>query len=513
MPDDETLWYEAVSEAFGVPGEVPLRLKPNVQGRLGDLWRAYGASEDTPDEDVAMEAFLDEAHTALLALWAESIDVVDAMPGGPEVVAVPKAATTAPVPLAEAHRHLGLVLEGVRGVRGVGVGERKLLVYVEREADLAEVPEEMAGWPVEVAPAEPPVLYRVAAGGYTRVVMFDFDGTLFNSQEVSPEWWDRPGEYSWGLDPLSLEPPCVPEHPGAAYWNERVVQAAHDASADPRTYVVLITGRTSAHEPRIRELLAQRGIRPDALYFNSGVNAAAFKKRIFGTLLVRLPYAQSLAIWENENQDAYSAFVRQLSERLEREIRVEVNHVRERHMPALCGPEDFQARVASTSPRGVGLFIPLPDEVASQFPSLGGAAPHVTLLYVGAVPRDREDGLVAVVHGVLSEERGPVKACLGEVDSFVHPEADRTVWYSRVRFSRDVATLRDRLRSAIEAAGFRVQDRSPLTWFPHVTLAYLDGVGSRYEGPTPKGAWSFDAVEVWGTSRPVEVALGAARSE
>jgi len=185
-----------------------------------------------------------------------------------------------------------------------------------------------------------------AAGNYTRIVMFDFDGTLFRSDEATPSWWAKPGAYSWGSDPRSLDEPCVPSRPGAAYWNSHVVAAARQATRDPTTFVILVTGRVKGHEPRIRELLGQAGISVDALRYNPGMNAATFKKKVFSSLIVTYPYVDRLEVWENENMSVYEGWIRRVSETLDRNISIEVFPVREVHIPAACGPEDF-ARVAS----------------------------------------------------------------------------------------------------------------------------------------------------------------------
>lgn len=181
----------------------------------------------------------------------------------------------------------------------------------------------------------------------TRITMFDFDGTLFRSDDHPPAWWKVPGEFSWGIDSRSLDEPCVPARPGAMYWNSHVVAAARDSSRNQNDYCVLITGRIAKHERRIKELLGQVGIRPDGMYFNPGMSASAFKKKVFSALVVSHPYVDSLAIWENENEEVYRAWVERVSDTLGREIRLEVNPVHEVQIPASCGPEDFQARMAA----------------------------------------------------------------------------------------------------------------------------------------------------------------------
>mgnify|MGYP000851862646 CR=1 FL=1 len=166
----------------------------------------------------------------------------------------------------------------------------------------------------------------------------------------------------------------------------------------------------------------------------------------------------------------------------------------------------------------VGFFIPLPKELAEQFPSLGDedrSPPHVTLLYVGKVPKSREAEFIAVSKAALAKQPGPVIATLGEPDYFVHPDKDRRVWYSRVTFSNDLAEVRDRLWLALEDAGFTVGHSFPLASFPHVTLAYVPGAHSheRWDGPVPTGAWTFDSLEVWGMSKDVEVPLGTYQAQ
>lgn len=166
----------------------------------------------------------------------------------------------------------------------------------------------------------------------------------------------------------------------------------------------------------------------------------------------------------------------------------------------------------------VGLFFPLPPGLASQFSSLGEAddsPPHVTLLYVGEVTREREELFVSVVSSVLARQASPLVAWLGEPDCFVQPANDLRVWHSRVYFSKDVAEVRDRTWLALEDAGFQVQHAFPLAFEPHVTLAYRPGAHSKepWRGPVPRGSWEIGSVAVWGISRPVEVMFGTYEPE
>ena len=185
------------------------------------------------------------------------------------------------------------------------------------------------------------------------------------------------------------------------------------------------------------------------------------------------------------------------------------------HVGSALWPEGV-LRTAKTTGDGksVGFFLPVPDELAAQFPSLGKedtSPPHVTLLYVGEVPKAREKEFISVATEALAKQPGPVIATIGAPDFFVHPEENRRVWYSAVTFSKDVAELRDRLWLALEGAGFTVEDARPLAYTPHITLAYVNGEAhehSAWKGNVPGGAWSFDSVAVWGLTKDVEVFLG-----
>jgi len=157
----------------------------------------------------------------------------------------------------------------------------------------------------------------------------------------------------------------------------------------------------------------------------------------------------------------------------------------------------------------VGLFIPLPGDLASQFPDLGSndqSVPHSTFLFVGSVPQGREERLLEVVRGVLAELSGPVRAQLAsDIEYFVHPAKQRRVAVLPVRFSHDLAAIRWKLRDALVDDGFDVDDSFPLIYRPHVTLEYLNDLDETYVGTVPSGGWSLNGIEVWGLPRVVEV--------
>lgn len=160
----------------------------------------------------------------------------------------------------------------------------------------------------------------------------------------------------------------------------------------------------------------------------------------------------------------------------------------------------------------VGLFIPLPDELAKEFPSLkpeDDSPPHCTLSYIGDVPKKMHDEVLATIDQICASFNGPVKASLGQLDYFKHPDKDRTVAILPVRFDRDIAGLRYRIYVAMRDLGLNPPEYSPLVYNAHVTLAYLPGLDAQYKGVIPQGSWLFDSVEVWGMPKLQTIYFGA----
>jgi hypothetical protein len=184
---------------------------------------------------------------------------------------------------------------------------------------------------------------------YWRLSMFDFDGTLFRSWEATPEWWTEPGQFSFFIRPESLDEPCIPGHPGSAYWIKNAVSGAKEATSDSGTLAVLITGRVKVHAPRVKEVLNQVGIRFDDSYFNPGMSASSFKKNVLTDLITANPSITQVEIWENENQKVYKAHVESIAASTGRNIEAIVHSIHVPPIPLVCEALDFgmAARVAS----------------------------------------------------------------------------------------------------------------------------------------------------------------------
>lgn len=157
---------------------------------------------------------------------------------------------------------------------------------------------------------------------------------------------------------------------------------------------------------------------------------------------------------------------------------------------------------------GVGLFFPLPKDLASQFPTKeeDTSPPHVTFLYVGGVPKARQQEFLGVLERAFLDVDKEVSASLDGLDCFVNPPKGKVV-FSRIRFSRDLSNLRDRVKASLEEAGFEVGDHFP-RYNPHTTIEYLEDLQGVWKGVPPVGSWNFNSVDVWGLPKRYVIPFG-----
>ena len=167
------------------------------------------------------------------------------------------------------------------------------------------------------------------------------------------------GPYSFFVQPESLDEPCVPDNPSSEYWINEVVKKAQRDTRDRDVMVILVTGRVAIHAPRIKELLGQKGIRPDAFYFNPGMNAAAFKSGVLKTNLVGFNSVDRVDVYENENISAYESVLTRAAEATGRDIEVVMHGYHEKPVPLSCGPKDFgiEGRTATMVERWGRLLV------------------------------------------------------------------------------------------------------------------------------------------------------------
>jgi hypothetical protein len=164
-----------------------------------------------------------------------------------------------------------------------------------------------------------------------RLVIFDFDGTLFRSP-LKPEEWPE-GKGWWGR-PESLDEPCVPAYPDPDWWVPEVVEEARGAIDDPDVHAVLLTGRLKKKfTDRIDDLLAQATLDFDEVLLTHGKGGTiGFKLRALERLLEERPEIRMVTIWDDREDH-----VQPISELLDGAgVPYEIKLVEKASRPALC---------------------------------------------------------------------------------------------------------------------------------------------------------------------------------
>jgi hypothetical protein len=128
--------------------------------------------------------------------------------------------------------------------------------------------------------------------------VYDFDNTLFRSP-LKPQGW----ETSWWADDESLNPPCVPHHPGDEWWVPSTVAQAKKSIQDPNVWAVVLTGRSESSGSfryRVPELLRQKGLSFDQVFLKvGGGSTEAYKIKVLLGLLRKHPGIEIVHIYED----------------------------------------------------------------------------------------------------------------------------------------------------------------------------------------------------------------------
>lgn len=146
----------------------------------------------------------------------------------------------------------------------------------------------------------------------------------------------------------------------------------------------------------------------------------------------------------------------------------------------------------------VGLFLPLPERLARQYPPEGKAGedtspPHLTLVYIG----DVDDGKVEELREVLSrivQAVPPMDLRLLPPTTFQNEEG-QTILHSPVA-GPQLEQAHNALKGALQRRGFDVKHYDEFK--PHVTIEYIDpGERSKFRYLAPQGRWRADSVGFW----------------
>lgn len=131
----------------------------------------------------------------------------------------------------------------------------------------------------------------------SKLSVFDFDGTIFRSP--SQPFWYR-GNSWWG-DPISLNPPVVPERPNDEYWVTDTVSKAKLEINKNDTLAVLITGRRNKFfSYRVQELIKQKELKFDAVYFSEDDNEM-FKIGVINSILRKHNFDE-IEFWDDNSR-------------------------------------------------------------------------------------------------------------------------------------------------------------------------------------------------------------------
>lgn len=178
---------------------------------------------------------------------------------------------------------------------------------------------------------------------------------------------------------------------------------------------------------------------------------------------------------------------------------------REAATPAMAA-ELTRASEAASGER-VGVFVRLPSSLASLWPiGLRGddrSAPHVTLLYVGAVARESFDLVERAVRDAVAWV-APFRCVVETYGEFGTPTGELVA--AMIPDAPQLAEIAAVVKHGLERSNVKmVEQHAPFR--PHATLAVLHG-DAEYDGPRPAGEFVVESVEVWGLDREVVIKLG-----
>lgn len=140
------------------------------------------------------------------------------------------------------------------------------------------------------------------------------------------------------------------------------------------------------------------------------------------------------------------------------------------------------------------MVLPIPEALAKGFApkEQDSSPPHVTVLYIGAVPRARFAELEDIIRDVAGDH-DPLPLKFREGVEYFENDEGQTIANKGID-GQGLTRLHQDLRREVEAAGFEIEHHDG--FIAHATLAYLDG--PEYQGECPEGAWTARTIELWG---------------
>lgn len=133
----------------------------------------------------------------------------------------------------------------------------------------------------------------------TKLNVFDFDGTLFNSPEPPSDWKKSPG--SWYYELISLSEKLIGD--GSGFWNLSVVSATKECFADDKSLTILLTGRNERNfDEIVKELIGSAGLDFDYVKLNPGGNTEKFKINEVKKILESNYRIKTIEFWDDNDE-------------------------------------------------------------------------------------------------------------------------------------------------------------------------------------------------------------------
>lgn len=154
----------------------------------------------------------------------------------------------------------------------------------------------------------------------------------------------------------------------------------------------------------------------------------------------------------------------------------------------------------------VGVFTPLPPELAKKFPDLSedDSVPHITVLYLGDQTKADEKKILKAAKAVAKEFKS-FECKLNGLGYFDKNKNGQKIAFTKV-VSKALHNLREKLVKMMKAEGVKWKDSYP-GYKPHVTLQYLDDPSQEFDGEVPNGSWTCEKIAVWGFDRKHSISL------
>lgn len=159
---------------------------------------------------------------------------------------------------------------------------------------------------------------------YDKLIVFDFDSTLFNTPEPHAGkliWKDKTG-FEWPYNGWWGKAESLNTDVFYIHLNEWVYRRYKESMEDPNAYVILATGRllkAPKMEESVNKILDDNGITFDGVYLNWGGDTFNFKTKLFSQLMAKLK-VKELILFDDRHE--HIGRFRQWAEGKDAEIKI-----------------------------------------------------------------------------------------------------------------------------------------------------------------------------------------------